>query len=49
MKRTQIYFTEEEHKFLKRKAYEQDISMAEVIRQMAEECMKKELEGKINA
>jgi hypothetical protein len=42
MKRTQIYFTEEEHKFLKKKAYEQDISMAEVIRFMVEKFIKEE-------
>jgi hypothetical protein len=44
MNRTQIYFTEEEHKFLKREAYEKDISMAEVIRAMVDEAMKKEKE-----
>jgi len=42
MKRTQIYFTEEEHRFLKKKAYEQNVSMAEVIRQMVEKSIKEE-------
>ena len=42
MNRTQIYFTEEEHKYLKRIAYEKDISMAEVIRQLVDKAMKKE-------
>lgn len=40
MRRTQIYFTEEEYKFLKKKAYEQNISMAEIIRRMVEKFIK---------
>jgi hypothetical protein len=42
MKRTQIYFTEEEHQYLKKKAYEQAISMAETIRRMIEKDMKED-------
>jgi hypothetical protein len=46
MKRTQIYFTEEEHKFLKKEAYENDISMAEVIRLFIDEQIKKKNDKK---
>jgi hypothetical protein len=42
MRRTQIYFTEEEHQYLKKKAYEQAISMAEIIRQIVERDMKED-------
>lgn len=42
MNRTQIYFTEDEHRFLKKKAYENDVSMAEIIRRIIDEYMQKE-------
>lgn len=41
MKRTQIYFTEEEHNFLKKEAYEKDVSMSEIIRSIIDEQIKK--------
>ena len=42
MERTQIYFTEKEHKFLKKKAYENDTSMSEVIRKIIDDYIEKE-------
>jgi hypothetical protein len=41
MNRTQIYLTENEHKSLKKEAYEKNVSMSEIIRTIIDEYLNK--------